>query len=163
MISSGKLLRSPRPHEGERGLLGRFRCLEFVIKSEWATQLKPRLKFLTPSVSPFSHLNTNSFNSQRQYLLCTKEPGEQKDRLRGAKFLLDFLASPRASCKENISGIEWTSQQKQPADLAKSSFMSLGKCGPNKNGGSFASNYHMNIFNDSFFWHQKLNEVFAKS
>ncbi len=56
----------------------------------------------------------------------------QKDRLRGAKFLLDFLASPQASCKENISGKEWTSQQKQPADLAESSFMGLGKCGLNK-------------------------------
>lgn len=86
----------------------------------------------TPSVAPFSHLNTNSFNSQRQYLLCTKEPGVQKDSRWGAKFLLDFLASPQASCKENISGKEWTSQQKQPADLAESSFMGLGKCVPNK-------------------------------
>lgn len=49
---------------------------------------------LTPTVPPFLHLNTNSFDSQRQYLLCTKEPGVQKDRLPGAKFLLDFLALP---------------------------------------------------------------------
>ena len=118
--------------KGERGLLEWLKCQEYVIKSEQATHLKTHLVFLTPAVIPFSHLNTNSFNSQRQYLLCTKERGVQKDRLRGAKFLLDFLASPRASCKENISGKEWTSQQKQPADLAESSFMGLGKCGPNK-------------------------------
>lgn len=62
--------------------------------------------------TPRSYLNTNSFNSQRQYLLCTKEPGSQKDRLPGAKFLLDFLAMPRASCKENISGKEWTKPAK---------------------------------------------------
>lgn len=61
---------------------------------------------------PCSYLNTNSFNSQRQYLLCTKESSSQKDGLPGAKFLLDFLALPRASCKENISGKEWTKPAK---------------------------------------------------
>lgn len=59
-----------------------------------------------------SYLNTNSFHSQRQYLLCTKEPSAQIDRLPGAKFLLDFLALPRANCKENISGKEWTKPAK---------------------------------------------------
>lgn len=64
------------------------------LRHEQVTHVKPRLMLLTPVVTPFSHLNTNSFNSQRQYLLCTKEPGVQKDRLPGAKFLLDFLALP---------------------------------------------------------------------
>lgn len=123
--------------------------------------LKTRLKFQTPLATHFSHFNTNSFNSQRQYLLCTKEPGVQKDGLRGAKFLLDFFTSPQASCKENISGKEWTSQQKQPADLADSSFMGLGKCGQNK------IEVHLlltirRIFLWPFFWHEKHNEVFKK-
>lgn len=52
------------------------------------TYAKPRLVFNTV-VTPCAYLNTN-----RQYLLCTKAPGAQKDRLPGAKFLLDFLASP---------------------------------------------------------------------
>lgn len=120
--------------------------------------LKTWPKFLTLLVTHSSHFNTNSFNSQRQYLLRTKEPGVQKDGFRGAKFLLDFFASPQASCKENISGKEGTSQQKQPADLAESSFMSLGKCGQNK------IEVHLlltirRIFCDSF-WHEKCNEVF---
>lgn len=58
----------------------------------------------------------------------------QKDRLPGAKFLLDFLASPclRPAARKISREKEWTSQQKQAADLAESSFMGLGKRGPNK-------------------------------
>lgn len=90
--------------------------------------------FLTPAVTPFSKLSTNSFNSQRQYLLCTKEPGAQKRQASRGQIPAGFsrLALPQASCRENISGREWTSQQKQAADLAEPSVMGLGKCGPNK-------------------------------
>lgn len=90
-----------------------------------ATYAKARLVVNT-AATPCSYLNTN-----RQYLLCTKAQGAQKDGLPGAKFLLDFLASPclgpaARKISQEKSG---QSQQKQAADLAESSFTGLGKCG----------------------------------
>lgn len=109
---------------------GLLECQVYRVKSEQAAQLKPRLEFLTPTVTPFFHLNTNSFNSQRQYLLCTKEPGVQKDRLSRGQIPAGFSRLGPAARKISREK-EWTSQQKQPADLAESSFIGLGKCCPN--------------------------------
>lgn len=102
--------------------------LQWHKRQETSDITKPRLVFNTVA-TPCSYLNTN-----RQYLLCTKAPAAQKDRLPGAKFLLDFLASPclRPAARKISQEKCGQSQQKQAADLAESSFTGLGKCGQTK-------------------------------
>lgn len=122
----------------------RHSLLQWHKCQETSDVTKPCLVFNT--VAPTcSYLNTN-----RQYLLCTKAPGAQKDRLPGAKFLLDFLASPclgpaARKISQEKSG---QSQQKQAADLAESSFTGLGKCGQTKS--RFKLYFLVNIIADWF-------------
>lgn len=115
---------------------------------------EPRLVF-NAAATPRSYLNTN-----RQYLLCTKAPGAQKDRLPGAKFLLDFLASPclGPAARKISREKSGQSQQKQAADLAESSLTGLRKWGPKKKKkGDSNSAFLLQNFAERFWIHIQKN------
>lgn len=81
------------------------------------------------AATPCSYLNTN-----RQYLLCTKAAGAQKRRASRGQIPAGFsrLALPRASCKENISGKEWTKPAKTSCWPGRVIIYGARKMWPNK-------------------------------
>lgn len=93
---------------------------------------KPRLVFNT-AATPCSYLDTN-----RQYLLCTKALGAQKEKkkkkngFQGPNSCWIFLPCLGPAARKISREKSGQSQQKQAADLAESSFTGLGKCSQTK-------------------------------
>lgn len=75
------------------------------------THAKLRLVFLTLRLLS-ALTSTQTAFIHKDSICCVQKNRAQIDRLPGAKFLLDFLALPRASSKENISGKEGTKPAK---------------------------------------------------
>lgn len=109
---------------------------------------------LNPQHEPLpAHTSTQIALIRRDSICCVQKSRTPETDFKGAKFLMDFLASPRASCKENISGREWTSQQKQLADLLI--IYGCWKMWPKQNVGSFALKYQEEYFCEPFLAQKK--------
>lgn len=138
-------------------LLEWLKCREYAFESEQMTHLKPRLALSnTRRRSPPLTSTAQTALIHKDSIFCVqKSRACKRTGFEGPNSCRIFSPRLGPAARKNIWGKEWTSQQKQPADLAESSFMGPGKCGLNKIEVNLLLNYqtHTSV---TLFWHGRV-------